>query len=170
MSQTIIALSTAEQLAAATPKKEQQAVTTFPQQMQTKQSSNPSGDMTDYTLLFEIFKFAAWGLDNKDYQEKVNELLYLAAQRGTELSHSAQKNKKQGECVYQLTQELEILFRKGDSTTLNTWFNEQQARPELSQRIKKHLAIKLSKLNKNKEKRKSFTPTQGCLVRPPQFT
>lgn len=170
MSQTIIALSTAEQLAAAIPEKEQQAVTTFPQQIQTKQSRNRSGDMTDSTLLFEIFKFAAWGLDNKDNQEKVNELLYLAAQHGTELSNSAQKNKKQGECAHQLTQELEILFRKGDSTALNTWFNEQQARPELSQRIKKHLAIKLSKLNKNKEKRKSFTPTQGCLVRPPQFT
>lgn len=158
-------LSTREQ-----PKKEQQAVTTPPQQIQIKQSSNPPGNMTDNTLLFEIFKFAAWGLDNKDYQEKVNELLYLAAQRGTELSNSAQKNKKQGEYAYQLTQELEILFRKGDSTALNTWFNEQQASPELSQRIKKHLAIKLDKLNKNKDKRKSFTPTQGCLVRPPQFT
>lgn len=63
MSQNIIVLSTAEQLAAATPKKEQQAVTTFPQQIQTKQSRNPSSDMTDYTLLFEIFKFAAWGLE-----------------------------------------------------------------------------------------------------------
>lgn len=33
MSQTIIALSTAEQLTAAIPEKEQQAVTTFPQQI-----------------------------------------------------------------------------------------------------------------------------------------
>lgn len=47
MSQNIIALSTAEQLAAAIPEKEQN------------------------TLLFEIFKFAAWGLDNKDNQEMV---------------------------------------------------------------------------------------------------
>lgn len=125
--------------------------------------------MTDFTLLFEVFKFAAWGLDNKDNQEKVNELLYLAAQRGTELANSAQKNKKQGECAHQLTQELKILFRKGDSIALNAWFNEQQARPELSQRIKKHLAINLSKLNKHKDKRKSFTPTQGCLVRPPIY-
>lgn len=152
------------------PEKKQQAAAAPPKQTQTKQPSNPSNEMSNNALLFEIFKFAAWGLDNKDYQEKVNELLYLAAQRGTELSHSAQKNKKQGKCAHQLTQELKILFRKGDSIALNTWFNEQQAHPELSQRIKKHLAIKLSELNKNKEKRKSFTPTQSCLVRPPQFT
>ena len=72
MSQTIIALCTAEQLASTIPDWQQHNT----QQIQTKQSRNPSGDMTDSTLLFEIFKFAAWGLDNKDYQEKVNELLY----------------------------------------------------------------------------------------------
>ena len=150
--------------------KKQQAAAALPKQTQTKQPSNPSNEMSDNALLFEIFKFAAWGLDNKDNREKVDELLYLAAQRGTELSNRAQKSKKQGERARLLAQELETLFKKGNQTALNDWFNEQQARPELSQRIKKHLAIKLDKLNKNKDKRKSFTPTQGCLVRPPQFT
>ena len=152
------------------PEKKQQTAAAPPKQTQTKQLSNPSNEMSDNALLFEIFKFAAWGLDNKDNREKVDELLYLAAQRGTELSNRAQKSKKQGERARLLAQELETLFKKGNQTALNDWFNEQQARPELSQRIKKHLTATLKKLNKQKDKKKTFTSAQGCMVQTPQFT
>lgn len=152
------------------PEKKQQTAAAPPKQTQTKQLSNPSNEMSDNALLFEIFKFAAWGLDNKDNREKVDELLYLAAQRGTELSNRAQKSKKQGERARLLAQELETLFKKGNQTALNDWFNEQQARLELSQRIKKHLTATLKKLNKQKDKKKTFTSAQGCMVQTPQFT
>ena len=56
MSQNIIVLSTAEQLAAATPKKEQQAVTTFPQQIQTKQSRNPSSEIGRASCRERVFR------------------------------------------------------------------------------------------------------------------
>ena len=152
------------------PEKKQQAAAKPPKQTQTKQPSNPSNEMSDNALLFEIFKFATWGLDNKDNREKVGELLYLAARRGKELASRAQQRKKQGERARLLAQELEALFKKGDQTALNTWFDGQQARPELSQLIKKHLTIRLDKLNKKKDKKKTFTPAPHCTVRPPEFT
>ena len=149
--------------------KKQQAAAALPKQTQTKQPSNPSNEMSDNALLFEIFKFATWGLDSKDNREKVGELLYLATRRGKELSSRAQQRKKQGERARLLAQELEALFKKGDQTALNTWFDGQQARPELSQLIKKHLTIRLDKLNKKKDKKKTFTPAPHCTVRPPRI-
>lgn len=110
--------------------------------------------MEDGALLFEIFKITSWGLDSKDNQEKVKELLYLAAQRSKELASRAQQCKKQGERAHILDQELKTLFKKGDQTALKAWFDEQQALPNLSQRIKNHLSITLSKLNKQKDKKK----------------
>lgn len=150
--------------------KKQQAAAALPKQTQTKQPSNPSNEMTDSALLFEIFKFATWGLDSKDNREKVGELLYLAARRSKELASRAQQRKKQGERARLLALELEALFKKGNQTALDTWFDGQQARPELSQLIKKHLTIRLDKLNKKKDKKKTFTPAPHCTVRPPEFT
>lgn len=150
--------------------KKQQDATSPSTKKQTNQPNNPSAGMEDCALLFEIFKITSWGLDSKDNQEKVKELLYLAAQRSKELASRAQQCKKQGERARLLAQELETLFKKGDQTALKAWFDEQQALPNLSQRIKKHLSITLSKLNKQKDKKKNFVHTQDCAVQTPQFS
>ena len=101
-------------------------------QIQTKQPYHPLGDIADGKLLSEIFKFAAWGSDSRDQQEKIDELLYLAARRGTWLEHRAQKSKKEGEQACRLAQELTALFKKGNQTALNNWLAGHQADPELS--------------------------------------
>lgn len=116
---------------------------------------------SDQRLLHEIFKHCAWGLDQKDNQNKVDELMQEIAQRSLiskDLVKRAEVKRKQGIRAKQLTDELNKNFKALNQQDFQIWFDEVLA-SNTATAIHKHLNLQFeNKQNwRNKQKQKTYT-------------
>ena len=118
-------------------------------------------------LLSQIFILAAWGLDSKERQEEIEQLMLSAIEHGSTIVEQAQKAKNQGIQANQLNKKLISKFQQhGETEIFLTWFNGIQNNNSIPHRVKKHLTIVLDKQRKQlfKAQQKQSQRSAECLV------
>ncbi|MDK4683349.1 tetratricopeptide repeat protein [Kingella negevensis] len=115
-------------------------------------------------LCVDIFKFAAWDLHKRENQNRVDDLIFQAAQNG--LLDQAQTYKNLGIRAFKYETELKNLFNTNPNDAQN-YHDELLNNADIHEQIKHHIKIAYKKLIQAADNTKNKSYSQNCTVNPP---
>lgn len=137
----------------------------------TKKISMTINDMSNKQLLWEIYLKSSWGLESREEQSYIEQLLMIAANRGSNILKMAKKNKNLGINVYHLIHELKKRYRQyGETQKFYEWFDALVA-DSVSQHpwVVKSLQLSLEKEKNYQKNKKNKNINTTCEVIPPHI-
>lgn len=122
-----------------------------------EQKAQTTPDRPDGDIIFNAFRYAAWGLNNVENEREVEKLKDIALQRSRRdprLIGIVNQAIKRGQKAYTIWGEAETkLQQNGENSAFSEWFEQVQEGQHPS--IKKHLTIKLNKWRKWRSDKKA---------------
>ncbi|ART83434.1 hypothetical protein CBP31_13050 [Oceanisphaera profunda] len=128
-------------------------------QSQPASNSQQSGD-SDHVLLGKGFRFAAWGLSDKNNLQRLKDVEYqVSLQNNPELSRKLVKAVAKGKHAFELWQQCEQqLKEQGDSVSFAAWY--QALYQQQNNDIQRHLRIQLEKTRNFRAKKQATQSTR----------
>ena len=138
--------------------------------VQKPESGHGNHELSDEKLLFEIFKYAAWGEEQPDNGAKIKLLMLDASKRqrrNSSLLGEAEKMRRRGRDAFDLDKELQTRLKASGATPeFQVWFDQQLAGAH--KRVVFHLRKSLEKWQDRQQHQKArrLQSVQACTLPP----